>query len=252
MLEALESRRLFSIVIENGTLKINGTPGVDHVLIEEEGDAFPTLVHVMLNSEKQTFKYGDFNKVLIDVAGGKDNIDISELTARATVLGGNGADRIKVNPLSVAVGGEGNDRIFAGKVGHATLLGGLGDDLLQATSDPLLLTLNNPCTMYGGRGNDTIYGGDGADYLSGGAGNDSIFAGGGDDRVLGGAGDDTMGGGDSPTFFGNPQPHNTLIGNSGNDTFIAYASVDEILGGPGRDTSTTRSANDLPLIAAAA
>jgi Ca2+-binding RTX toxin-like protein len=92
---------------------------------------------------------GPLDRLILDVRGGDDNVDASDLTNDAvslTVYGGEGADFL--------IGGSGKD----------TLDGGPHDD-----------------GALGGDGDDVLIGGDGDDVLIGGAGVDTLTGGEGDD-----------------------------------------------------------------------
>lgn len=71
------------------------------------------------------------------------------------------------------------------------LEGGAGDDLLQAKG----FGADVPVTLSGGKGNDTLVGGLGNDVLNDGAGDDKLFGGGGDDGLTNRPGKDKLYGG---------------------------------------------------------
>ena len=96
-------------------------------------------------------------KVVIQGGGGDNRIVSVAFSGRATLRGGEGADRL--------VSGAGND----------LLDGGEGKDQLVA-----------------GAGNDELLGGPADDELRGGDGNDQLLGGGGDDTCVGGAGGDSF------------------------------------------------------------
>jgi len=92
---------------------------------------------------------GPLDQLLLDVRGGDDNVDASDLTNDAVSL--------------PAVDGEGADFLIGGS-GKDTLDGGAHDD-----------------GALGGDGDDVLIGGDGDDVLIGGAGVDTLTGGEGDD-----------------------------------------------------------------------
>lgn len=114
------------------------------------------------------------------------------LAIEQTQLFGSDADNvIDASGYSAKVtlaGGAGNDRLIAGKLG-TRMIGGAGNDILigGAGND----------TMLGGDGNDTMSGGAGQDIVLGEAGNDVIAGNGQTDILAGGDGDDRINGADS-------------------------------------------------------
>jgi Ca2+-binding RTX toxin-like protein len=124
----------------------------------------------------------------IVISGDDGNDVILSVNAAHDKLHGNaGNDTISTNNTALDTGdlldgGDGNDSLSAG-TGHATMLGGSGDDTISALGasnvsidagsgdDSLRGSLQND-TIIGGDGADTIQGLGGADILSGGAGND--------------------------------------------------------------------------------
>jgi Ca2+-binding RTX toxin-like protein len=90
---------------------------------------------------------------------GDDRIDASGNTARQTIAGGLGDDRL--------IGGLGADAIDGG-YGDDWLAGGAGNDQLIGGGDDDYVS--------GGDGDDLVMGGDGADSVNGGDGGDAIYA----------------------------------------------------------------------------
>lgn len=89
------------------------------------------------------------------------------------------------------VGGGGNSTLPPPK--GDTLIGGLGDDILQgADGDDKLNGQGGNDSLLGGAGNDSLVGGVGNDTLNGEAGNDTLNGQAGVDSLLGGDGDDTI------------------------------------------------------------
>lgn len=128
---------------------------------------------------------------------------------------GAGGTNITLAPAS------GTGVVLAGTVGDDTLIGGVGDDVINSR--------DGNDQIFGGKGDDTIRTGDGASLLDGGKGNDTLIAGDGDSNVLaGGDGKDFLAVGD-----GN---NNTLSGGGGADTFHVGTGNNLIIGGKGSDT----------------
>jgi serralysin len=149
------------------------------------------------------------------VAIGSPWNDTLTASVGSTVYGGAGADSIigAATGANFLRGDDGDDAILGG-AGYNNVNGNKGDDTITGKSlvgDWLL----------GGQGNDQIdasaspganilNGNIGADTILGGAGNDTLRGGQGDDLIRGGAGDDT--------FFGD-LGNNTITGGAGADTF---------------------------------
>lgn len=104
--------------------------------------------------------------------------------ARATILGGEGNDRIEFG--KVIDGGAGDDVIHSVYQNAPSITGGDGNDFIRIDS----VNDTNPATVRAGNGNDTIIGSSAADSIDAGAGDDRIASGGGADTVAGGAGND--------------------------------------------------------------
>ncbi len=132
-----------------------------------------------------------------------------------TVLGSDAKDRVDISACTARFRGRGgNDGVFLSDGSSvwetwypprscrrdSILIGGAGDDLLQAKQGADVLR--------GGPGNDSLYGrlrddrllgGPGADVLLGGSGNDRIVGGPGPDRAYGGPGADRCAGAERST-----------------------------------------------------
>ena len=153
-------------------------------------------------------------------------------------------------------GGAGNDTITTGYTGsdaHFTVVGGTGDDVIQA--------VGGTNHLLGGSGNDTIEGSFGTFTISGGLGNDSITLGSyASGELFGGAGNDTItavaqrdqytmhggNGDDVLTGIGNFSSINEVYyGDAGNDTISSLGGNDTISGGKGNDVLFGGGGNDV-------
>src|SRR5688572_16817145 len=131
MFERLESRRLFAAAVVDEVLRIDGTPLADDIKTRYNlGGGEIVAITIITNGVEETFDTVSFNGIVVSGGGGNDRINLSTVAGNATILGGNGNDRLVAGLGIEAVGGAGNDRIYATDGGHATLQGGEGNDLL--------------------------------------------------------------------------------------------------------------------------
>jgi Ca2+-binding RTX toxin-like protein len=228
--ESLEARRLLSVTLHGGTLRIIGTDSADHIQLSHpipslfKPDTSRTFVD--FNGEHSEFKTSAIKRILIDGREGNDRIQVGidpffntcgafswppdpypfEPTVPALLLGGAGADTL--------IGGAGQDRIF----------GGAGSDFLDGS--------HNDDFVSGGAGDDALLGGSGDDRLRGGAGDDGFQGGAGLDLIFGQAGNDWLDG-DNSGLSGSHE-RDQMFGGSGDDTIYADA-FDDLSGGEGDD-----------------
>lgn len=106
-----------------------------------------------------------------------------------TVIGDSAANKIEVTQSNGRIQVLGKS-FAASSVKTIVLSGEGGDDTLTVSS-----TINIPCVIYGGSGNDTIRSGSAADTIYAGSGSDTVFARSGNDNIYGGSGNDTVDGG---------------------------------------------------------
>ena len=157
--------------------------------------------------------------------------------------------------------GSGNDSIIV-QVGHFTVAGGSGDDLLtlflSGMQGSVLFDARGPTAtyaiagvqtgtangveryiLYSGGGDDTLMGGDGADELIGDSGNDLLYGGAGNDRLFGKDGTDTIFG-DAGDDYIEDYLYSTLgarlYGGEGNDLIAPNHGDSFVWGGAGNDT----------------
>ena len=214
-------------------------------------------------------------EISVDALGGADRVDLSGLSstqyAKATVLGGDGADTLiggvqgdtltGGNDNDLIDGGAGNDVLngdggndnMQGNAGNDTLNGGdKGDDLLGGFGDDVLNGEGGEDWMEGNQDNDTLNGGDANDFLFGGLGNDKLTADAGNDNLIGADGNDTLSGGDGTDILrgdagadaqdgGASEDSYLLTGADGDgDTFTDPGGIDTIINiGTGPLTLTT-------------
>jgi len=142
MLEPLENRRLLSVSLSGGTLRIVGTPTRNAVTIQ----IVKQDLIVTDNGIASTFDVAKVTGISADLGAGNDYFSASQIAIPATVLGGAGNDVIQgTQNADLLAGGRGNDNL-AGNDGADTLIGGAGNDTLQGD--------DGADHFFGGRGND--------------------------------------------------------------------------------------------------
>jgi Ca2+-binding RTX toxin-like protein len=153
--------------------------------------------------------------------GGAD--ELSGGTGDNTILGNGGADTLSAgNGFNTLFGGDGDDLIQTG-ADHNVVNGNKGDDTVIGSS-------NIGDWLLGGQGNDLIdaTASHGHNILNGNLGEDTIFAGVGGDSLRGGQGDDLITGGVGADWLSGDLGNNTLHGGAGADTFHAAAGHDVV------------------------
>jgi Ca2+-binding RTX toxin-like protein len=164
MVESLESRRLLSVSLQNGTLLITGNNKNNTVDVSYSQFLGKVVVTDTILGQLPMIKQFGKNQI-----------------KKIKITGGGGDDILNVlNMGKVPIyfdGGAGNDifNTISSTMGKCTLIGGAGDDQLT-----------------GGSAGDVIDGGAGADRLFGNAGKDTLTGGTGIDLIEGGIGDDTI------------------------------------------------------------
>jgi Ca2+-binding RTX toxin-like protein len=141
------------------------------------------------------------------IVGGPGPDTIAGWGGPDTLFGGAGDDSIVGGAgFNQVNGNAGNDTI----IGHSTvgdwLLGGQGNDSIDASAS----TGNN--IINGNLGNDTLVAGSGADSLRGGQGDDVIHAGSGNDWISGDLGNNTIYGGQGMDTFRSGGGHDYVNG----------------------------------------
>ncbi len=193
--------------------------------------------------------------VIADTDGGGDVLNLTALSAGATVNMLLGTGSIAGQAVTIAAGtvietvygGDGNDSVVASS-GDKQLYGGRGADTLTgAGSNDLIDGEDGNDSLLGGTGNDRILGADGADYLAGNDGMDTLNGGFGHDTMLGGGGEDLLTGGDGNDDLNGNTGHDTLYGGVGDDVLRGTSGNDTLYGEEGADTLSGGSDHDLLL-----
>jgi len=251
----------------DGSDIVEGQAGTDTLLFN--GANIGENIDLSANGTRVRF-FRDVGNVGMDVngvehihfnaLGGADNINVGDLTGTGvtqvdidlaatpggavgdgqqdivTVLGTPGADQITVSAAGSTVSVSGLSELV--NINHAepgdilTILGGTGDDTIDASSVPAGdITLS----LHGGPGNDVIRGSQGDDFVSGGTGNDTALLGDGNDMFTWNPGDgsdvvDGQGGSDTLRFNGaNIAENITISANGAHATFfrdVANITID--------------------------
>lgn len=157
------------------------------------------------------------DRIIVEMAGSADNIDISGWIFRDWTFGVDQEDD------NVEVRGSGHINIITTGLSVDIVYGNGGNDVLTLGS--------HNDEGYGGTGADTILGERGYDLLYGGAGADTIFGGRENDEIYGGTGDDDLTGDAGNDTLHGENGADTLIGNSGSDNLFGGAGNDRLVGG---------------------
>ena len=221
MIEVLETRRLFAVVVTEGF------PG----FYEATGDAADDVVGVVVDQAARTITvngvvYGHASFLNVYGLGGNDTINVASVGGAVPVgvgvRGGDGADAVTLSNVGGGVwGGSGNDRIELNDSFRAQAYGEDGNDMIVLRGDCADAdvrggggndTLNGqestvPVVLFGDAGWDRLYGSPLADILDGGAGRDYLFGRDGNDQ-----------------FYARDGDLDYVIGGNGIDTVISDAS----------------------------
>ena len=265
--EALEDRRMFSVVTVDGT-------NANDVISLVQG---PTIVRVLVNGVGRAYIAARVDGLEINGFDGSDRVLAGPNFSKPIVFhGGNGNDSI--------IPGRGNDRFDGGagadlmqaSVGSDEFLGGPDTDTMDYSSATLALnvTLDDAANdgvaggaegdnihsdvenVNGGFGNDSITGSAANNVLTGGGGTDTLRGMDGDDWLDGGIGgylpanrnngnDVLYGGNGSDTLHASDSGDNNLYGEAGNDNLYGYNGDDTLDGGSGRDNCYGGAGQDL-------
>jgi hypothetical protein len=230
-----------AILIDGNRVIVNGTGGNDVIDVTTDPDTDDLLVSV----DGAVSRFPPGVRLVLRGGDGNDRITLDTPTRVTGVLGGDIAV-LQVHPApdvtvlgglgdDVIQGGDGDDSLY-GLQGRDILKGGGGFDYLSGGDDndyldggdgrDELAGGRSDDVLYGLDGDDRLYGGGGDDYLDGGAGADLVSGDGGDDALVGGRGDDTVLGGD------------------GNDRLYGGEGTDRLAGGPGTDNRAYAQPDD--------
>ena len=182
------------------------TPAVWNISATGNGQVTPTGRGTRFFSSVESFRGG----------AGADEFRLTAGTVATLVRvdGGDGADRIRMagnadmsltNEM-LTVSGEINERVAIRNVEEATLIGGAGNNVLDAT------VFSGPATLVGEAGDDTLFGSQFDDVLFGGPGNDLLMGYYGKDRLHGDAGNDILVGGGGADVLRGGGGEDLLIG----------------------------------------
>ncbi|CAN5627730.1 hypothetical protein BH09PLA1_BH09PLA1_20380 [soil metagenome] len=243
--ELLESRRMLSSSLDGaGLLSVTGTGANDDILITLSGG---TLQVFESGSLASSFANALVKSIRIDVLAGDDIARISDRVVQpATLLGGDGNDRLRGGGGNDSLdGGAGNDLLDGGKRGDQ-IFGGEGKDTVdyRARTVAVNVTLDDAGNDGAGEGDnvhsdvETIFGGSAGDTLRGNGRSNRINGYDGDDTIIGSAGNDSIDGGAGNDSISGNAGDDSMLGGEGDDQFIADAGADGadlVDGGPGND-----------------
>jgi Ca2+-binding RTX toxin-like protein len=187
MFETLESRRLFSVLVDasnttvgnTGALTIKGG-NVDNnfQIIEENG-----LVTVTDNTDASVTQFAGVTSIKIWGNSGRDQITYIGNSIGAVIMGNNGADTLMVGDKGTGAssidGGEGDDVLITFISHNTTLNGGSGNDYLAVNegADVNLAEfdyLNAQSVIQCSSGNDQVFTWSGFNTINGGSGGDTL------------------------------------------------------------------------------
>jgi Ca2+-binding RTX toxin-like protein len=161
-------------------------------------------------------------KVIAPVAPRSVGFKIFGYGRNEVIVGGAGADCIKVT--------VGNDRVYAGK-GNDTIVGGRGNVLIfGGPGHDRLFGGTGKNQLYAGTGNTLLVGGSHSNLLVGGPGKDQLFGGAGHDVLLAGRGQSYLDGGKGANvIFARNGEHNTVNCGSNPRTVAFVDHADKVI-----------------------
>ena len=235
MAEQLEDRTLLSVTSLwiDGELSIRSNSN-DSILVETDASQNVVVqVNGVVDNSVPTIPASDVRAMVIEGGDLANRIDLKAVTSSEF----NYVDAVSGLPMTVHIdGGNGNDTIFGSGGAGDTILGGDGDDFIDAREGADVITA--------GDGNDLVYAREGADSVYGGNGNDQLFGLGGDDLVEGGDGADSLYGGEGNDVVNGGDHADVIQGDDGDDTLNGESGADSIQGDAGNDSIRGGGASD--------
>jgi hypothetical protein len=191
----------------------------------------------------------DGDRVVIDTGTADDLVDIG-VDPRTGVqsVTVNGYTHLFPSDADIVVrGGPGKDTIAAtGVSARLTLLGGEGDDTIHSGDrDAVILGLAGQDRLYGGAGDDRVDGGSGRDYIEAGSGDDIVAGGLGNDTAYGLDGDDALIGGEGQDYLEGADGDDWINANAGDDILSGGTGDDRMVGGAGDDVLYAGRGHDI-------
>src|SRR6267154_1118043 len=187
------------------------------------------LAIISTNGSVFTAAHGSYG---VQDTGGNDSIfagdgNVSILGAAGdTITGGTGSNQFIDAHL-------GNQLVFGGSAGAATIWGGAGDTIIGGAGNATI----------GGVSGDTITGGTGNYFIDAHVSNESVVGGSaGNGTIWGGAGDTIQGGAGNVTIGGGSG--DTITGGTGNYFIDAHLSNQSVVGGSGGNGTIWGGAGD--------
>jgi len=203
----------------------------DYDRLDYSDESTPIVVNLTTGEGTDTVR--GFEEVL----GGAGDDDITGHRSASRIDGGPGNDTIDGQGATLALGGEGDDVMYARMSEDETLEGGPGNDrLFDNFRCDCFVGDHNDDVLRGGPGDDRLVAGTGNNTLIGGDGNDWLVAGCEEDfehsSLFGGDGQDTLSEIpesvlDAECFFGN-RHEGTVEHGDANDLMDGGANVDTI------------------------
>ena len=180
-----------------------------------------------------------------EVWGLGDNDIINGFWGSTILVGGAGNDTINAvgGAANILDGGDGND-VLTGASGNDTLIGGEGNNTIKVTGGSAIVTAGSGNdTITALWGDDKIDAGGGNNDINAGGGNNNILAGTGNDKVVADWGDDVINVGDGNNSVAAGEGRNVIVSGEGNDT-IGAMGVNVVMAGAGNDKITLGWGND--------
>jgi Ca2+-binding RTX toxin-like protein len=179
-----------------------------------------------------------------ELYGGEGNDSLTGGRGNDIIDGGNGYDTLYASGGSFTLT---NNQLISNSLGSDTLtsieaafiIGGGGDDILDASAFTGGGLAGARVTLFGSDGNDTIKGSSGSDNLQGGSGTDQIFGGAGNDEIYAGSNTQL-----TPDILVGGFGSDILVGSGGNNRLTGvdiiginrgFAEVDSLTGNGGND-----------------